>query len=110
VAGSYDAVFVGAMLRSAPSCLAASTASRPTAPSSTTATVLPGPDVGGDRAEPAGAEHIGGSQQAADQVQVRLAGRGDRGAVQVGAAAVVAGMAASSTGSLTKNLGNQTQS
>jgi hypothetical protein len=87
---------------------------------------LPGPDVGGDRAEPAGAEHIGGSQQAADQV--RLAGRGDRGAVcqgdaqvlglgaagtgvlQVGAAAVVAGMAASSTGSVTKNLGNQTQS
>lgn len=116
------------MLRSAPSCLAASTASRPTAPSSTTATVLPGPDVGGDRAEPAGAEHIGGSQQAADQVQVRLAGRGDRGVVcqgdaqvlglgaagtgvlQVGAAAVVAGMAASSTGSVTKNLGNQTQS
>src|SRR5215208_3138528 len=32
-----------AMIRSAPSCLAASTASRPTAPSPTTATVLPGP-------------------------------------------------------------------
>src|SRR5215217_3330254 len=31
-----------AMIRSAPSCLAASTASRPTAPSPTTATVLPG--------------------------------------------------------------------
>lgn len=31
------------MIRSAPSCLAASTASRPTAPSPTTATVLPGP-------------------------------------------------------------------
>src|SRR5829696_684722 len=32
-----------AIIRSAPSCLAASTASRPTAPSPTTATVLPGP-------------------------------------------------------------------
>src|ERR671916_694888 len=32
-----------AMIRSAPSCLAASTAQRPTAPSPTTATVLPGP-------------------------------------------------------------------
>src|SRR3954466_10722527 len=31
------------MIRSAPSCLAASTPSRPTAPSPTTATVLPGP-------------------------------------------------------------------
>jgi hypothetical protein len=31
-----------AMIRSAPSCLAASTPSRPTAPSPTTATVLPG--------------------------------------------------------------------
>jgi hypothetical protein len=69
------------MIRSAPSCLAASTPSRPTAPSSTTATVLPGPDVGVDRAEPAGAENIGGSQQAGDQVQVRLADRGDQGAV-----------------------------
>ena len=32
-----------AMIRSAPSCLAARTPSRPTAPSPTTATVLPGP-------------------------------------------------------------------
>lgn len=32
-----------AMIRSAPSCLAARTAIRPTAPSPTTATVLPGP-------------------------------------------------------------------
>ena len=52
------------LIRSAPSCLAASTASRPTAPSSTTVTVLPGPDVGVDCTEPAGAENIGGSQQA----------------------------------------------
>ena len=77
------------LICSAPSCLAASTASRPTAPSSTTVTVLPGPDVGVDCTEPAGAENIGGSQQAGDQVQVRLTGRGDQGAVCQGDAQVI---------------------
>ena len=37
--------------------------------------------LGGDGAEPAGAEHVGGGQQARDQVVGRHAGRGDEGAV-----------------------------
>ena len=69
------------MIRSAPSCLAASTPSRPTAPSPTTATVLPGSGLGGDGAEPAGAEHVGGGQKVGDQVLVRQLGGGDQGAV-----------------------------
>ena len=73
-----------AMIRSAPSCRAASTPSRPTAPSPTTATVLPGSASAATASEPAGAEHVGGRQQARDQVVRRLAGGGDQGAVGSG--------------------------
>jgi hypothetical protein len=58
------------MIRSAPSCLAASTPSRPTAPSPTTATVFAGLHVGGDGAEPAGAQHVRGGQQRRHQIGV----------------------------------------
>ena len=68
------------MIRSAPSCLAARTPSRPTAPSPTTATVCPA-GLGGDGGEPAGAEHVRGGQQRRDQVGVGHAGGRDEGAV-----------------------------
>ena len=45
---------------------------------------LAGSDLGGDGGEPAGAEDVGGGQQAGDQVVVRHAGGGDEGAVGVG--------------------------
>ena len=79
------------MTRSAPICLAASTAQRPTAPSPTTATVLPGPAsaaAGHEVAHPAGAfepeilrhEHAlpGGRQLAASAgVDVEYSHRGE---------------------------------
>src|SRR3954466_10682524 len=73
-------------MRSAPSCLAASTPRRPTAPSPTTATVLPAPGVagagvGGAGGEPAVAEQVRGGEQARDEVVVGHAGGGDEGAV-----------------------------
>ena len=45
-------------------------------------------DLGGDGGEPAGAEDVGGGQQAGHQLVVRHAGGGDEGAVGVGDAGV----------------------
>ena len=70
-----------AMIRSAPSCLAASTPSRPDRAVADDRDRLAGPGLGGDGGEPAGAEHVGGGQQRGDQVGVGLPGGGDEGAV-----------------------------
>ena len=72
-----------AMIRSAPSCLAARTPRSPTAPSPTTATVFRGAGLGSNGGEPAGAEHVGGGQQAGDQVVIGHARGGDQGPVGV---------------------------
>jgi hypothetical protein len=42
---------------------------------------LAGSGLGRDGTEPAGAEHVGGGEQARDQAVIRSAGRGDQGAV-----------------------------
>src|SRR4029453_9434376 len=70
-----------AMMRSAPSWLAASTARRPTRPSPPPRDGPAGAGLGRHGPEPAGAEHIGGGQQARDQVVGRELGGGDQGAV-----------------------------
>ena len=70
-----------AMIRSAPSCLAASTPSRPTAPSPTTATVLPGPAS----AATAPNQPVPSTSEAASRLGTRSSvghpGRGDERAV-----------------------------
>src|SRR6266545_5913578 len=70
------------MTRSAPSCLAASTASSPTAPSPTTATVLPGPAS----AATAPNQPVPSTSEAASRLGIRSS-EGTSGAYQV----VVAG-------------------
>ena len=69
------------MICSAPSRLAAITPHRPTAPSPTTATLLPGPTSRSDRGVVAGAHHVGQRQQRRHQRVVladRRAGRACR--------------------------------
>ena len=69
------------MIRSAPSCLAARTPSRPTAPSPTTATVLPGPAS----AATAPNQPVPSTSEAASRLGIRssagMSGGGDQGAV-----------------------------
>ena len=85
------------MICSAPSCLAARTPRSPTAPSPDDGDRLAWPRLGSDGAEPAGAQDVGGGQQARHEVVGRSFRGGDEGAVgvldadQFGLAAVVAG-------------------
>jgi hypothetical protein len=69
-----------AMIRSAPSCFADRTPSRPTAPSHNR-DGRAGPDTGGDGGEPARAQNIGGGQEASQQPVVGHLRGGDQGAV-----------------------------
>src|SRR5436190_18075116 len=63
-----------AMIRSAPRCFAASTPSRPTAPSPTTATVFPGPTSAATAPNQPVAEHIGSREETGDQIWRRHVG------------------------------------
>ena len=69
------------MIRSAPSCLAASTASSPTAPSPTTATVLPGPASAATAPNQPVPSTSDGREQARDQIVGGQVRGGDEGAV-----------------------------
>ena len=70
-------------MRSAPSRLAARTPDSPTAPSPTTATVLPGRDVGADGGVVAGRHHVRERQQRGEHL-VGVPGAGDRDERAVG--------------------------
>ena len=70
-----------AMIRSAPSCWAASTPQQPDRAVADHGDGLAGAGFGGDGAEPAGAEHVGGGQEVRDQIGGRNLGGGDQGAV-----------------------------
>ena len=69
------------MIRSAPSCLAASTAQQADGAVADDRHGLARTDLGRHGAEPAGAEHVGGREQARDHVVRRHARRRDQGAV-----------------------------
>ncbi len=69
------------MMRSAPSCWAASTRAQPDRAVTDHGHGLAGADFGGDGAEPAGAEDVGGGQEVRDEIGGRNLGGGDQGAV-----------------------------
>src|SRR5918995_227279 len=68
-----------AMIRSAPSCLAASTASSPTAPSPTTATILPGPASAAEAAN----QPVPSTSEAASKLGIRSSAGRSGGATNV---------------------------
>ena len=72
------------MICSAPSRLAAMTPHRPTAPSPTTATLLPGAHLRGDRRVVAGAHHVREGEKRGHQRVVFADRQGEQGAVGLG--------------------------
>ena len=69
------------MIRSAPSCCGGQHGEQPDRAVADDGDGLAGPDLGGDGGEPAGAQHVGGGQQARDRSSVGNLGGGDQGAV-----------------------------
>ena len=69
------------MIRSAPSCSAASTAQQADRAVADDGDGLARAGFGGDGTEPAGAEHVGGGQEVGDQIVGRHLRGGDQGAV-----------------------------